>query len=109
MSPRIQLSPQYKIINPLNGQQQKVSANEYRLLRAIPREGLPKEQLIELVWGEFGRAVGDSSYYNLIYRLRRNLAAIGVADGVVTVPGFGVLLRCEVELVLSQPLAFNAP
>ncbi|MEQ6289209.1 transcriptional regulator [Vogesella sp. GCM10023246] len=109
MSPRIQLSPQYKIINPLSGQQQKVSANEYRLLRAIPREGLEKERLVDLVWGGRGRAVGDSSYYNLIYRLRRNLAAIGVADGVVTIPGFGVLLRCEVELVLSQPLVCNAP
>ncbi|MFC3533841.1 transcriptional regulator [Vogesella facilis] len=106
MSVRIQLSPLQHIINPASGQQQKISANEYRLLRAMPREGLAKEQLIALVWGERGRLVGDSSYYNLIYRLRRNLAAIGVADAVLSVPGFGVLLRCEVELVLSQPLAF---
>ncbi|WP_174874175.1 winged helix-turn-helix domain-containing protein [Vogesella oryzae] len=109
MSSRIQLSPQGYIINPLTGQQQKVSANEYRLLRAFPRDGLDKDGLIKLVWAGRGREVGDSSYYNLIYRLRRNLAAIGIADGVITNPGSGVLLRCEVELVLSQPLSFNDP
>ncbi|WP_088966865.1 hypothetical protein [Vogesella sp. LIG4] len=108
MSKRIQLSTQREVINPVSGARVKVSSNEYTLLRGITREGLQKEALIRLVWGGRWTLVSDSSYYNLLYRLRRNLAAIGIDNAVVTMPTYGVVLDCEVELVLSQPLPFSS-
>lgn len=106
MSKRIQLSTQREIINPASGQRARVSTNEYTMLRSMSRQGLQKEALISMVWGVRAQQVSDSSYYNLLYRLRRSLASIGLDNVVVTMPTYGVALDCEVELVLSQPLPF---
>lgn len=107
MPKRIQLSTQREIINPATGQRARVSTNEYTLLRGISRQGIQKEALISMVWGVRALQVSDSSYYNLLYRLRRSLASIGLENVVLTMPTYGVALDCEVELVLSQPLPFG--
>jgi len=106
MSKRIQLSTQREIINPATGQRARVSANEYALLRGMARQGMRKDALISMVWGVRAQQVSDSSYYNLLYRLRRSLAAVGVENALQTMPTYGVALDCEVELILSQPLPF---
>jgi len=74
-----------------------VNENVYKLLFGSGRGVVRKERIIEMVWSSRGIVVADSSYYQLIYQLRKSLKSIGMDDLVLTRSKEGIELLFDVK------------
>ncbi|SCB73801.1 winged helix-turn-helix domain-containing protein [Kosakonia oryziphila] len=88
----------------------KISEKEKKLLvYLLKNQGneLSKEQLIISVWGERSSTIVDANLTQLIYKLRRNLTAIGVLERIKTIPRIGYIYippqkNCETAINFSE-------
>jgi len=87
------------IVNDHNGLSSGINENQFILLSCMPGGALSKEEIIELVWLSRGLIVSDSSYYQLMYQLRKSFVNIGCANTIKTIPRWGVHILCEIEYI----------
>lgn len=69
-----------------------ISEKEKRLLRHFIRNPdieLTKQNLIDSIWEHRAATINDASLTHLVYKIRRDLAAMNIKDCIRTIPGKG--------------------
>lgn len=85
-----------------------VNENEYSLLVLLSTKTvLSKSEVVDSVWGSRGIVVTDSSYYQLLYSLRRKLIYIGLRGALRTLPRRGLQALFRIELVDLMPVSVS--
>ena len=90
----------------------KLTLTASRLLETLlkaPDGILSREQLLTMVWDNYGLQASNSSLNQYISILRRTLAAFGCEELIITVPKMGFRLNPDITLQLPLPVPLKEP
>lgn len=90
----------------------KLTLTASRLLDTLlkaPEGILSREQLLTMVWDDYGLQASNSSLNQYISILRRTLAAFGCEELIITVPKLGFRLNPDITQQLPQPVPPRKP
>ncbi len=84
-----------------------ISEKEKQLLSYFTRHPdteLTKRDLIDVIWQQRAETTDDASLTQLIYKTRRNLAAVNLTHCIKTIPGKGYLFISDQKSADNSPL-----
>lgn len=85
-----------------------IGEKEKRLLRYFiqhPNVELTKRELINTIWENRASTIDDANLTQLIYKIRRDLAAMNMKNCIKTIPGKGyIYIPKKIKTEISAPL-----
>ncbi|MEW5290375.1 MULTISPECIES: winged helix-turn-helix domain-containing protein [Erwinia] len=85
-----------------------IGEKEKRLLRYFiqhPNVELTKRELINTIWENRASTIDDANLTQLIYKIRRDLAAMNMKNCIKTIPGKGyIYIPKKIKTEISVPL-----
>jgi len=88
-----------------------ISEKEKRLLSYFlrnPEKELTKSHLITAIWESRAATIDDANLTQLVYKIRRDLAAVNLRNCIKTIPGKGYIYIPDKKKAVQEPVMADA-